>query len=89
MNHTPNEVLIIGFVALVALGPRQMPDTVRRAARGLAKLKQFSRSLKSELDEAVNNSIVTSAHDEFLAESFKEKSLEEMANNEGEDKDPS
>ena len=70
MNLTPNEVLIIAFVALVALGPRQMPDAVRRAATALTKLKQFSRSVKSELDEAVNNSIVTAAHDEFFSETI-------------------
>jgi hypothetical protein len=55
----------------------------------LTKLKQFSRSVKSELDEAVNNSIVTSAHDEFLAKPSSEKPAEETANNEGEDKDSS
>ncbi|MCH1615735.1 MAG: twin-arginine translocase TatA/TatE family subunit [Acidimicrobiales bacterium] len=87
MNLTPNEVLIIGFVALVALGPRQMPDAVRRAAAGLTKLKHFSRSLKNDLDEAVNNSVVTSGHDEFLAKSSNERSLEEIDDVKGDDKD--
>ena len=85
MNLTPNEVLIIAFVALVALGPRQMPDAVRRAATSLTKLKQFSRSVKSELDEAVNNSIVTAAHDEFLAKPSSEKSFGEIADSEDEE----
>lgn len=85
MNLTPNEVLIIAFVALVALGPRQMPDAVRRAATALTKLKQFSRSVKSELDEAVNNSIVTAAHDEFLAKPSSEKSFGEIADSEDEE----
>lgn len=85
MNLTPNEVLIIAFVALVALGPRQMPDAVRRAATALTKLKQFSRSVKSDLDEAVNNSIVTAAHDEFLAKPSSEKSFGEIADSEDEE----
>jgi|TARA_B110000444_G_scaffold235444_1_gene246475 Sec-independent protein translocase protein TatA len=85
VNLTPNEVLIIAFVALVALGPRQMPDAVRRAATALTKLKQFSRSVKSELDEAVNNSIVTAAHDEFLAKPSSEKSFGEIADSEDEE----
>ena len=85
MNLTPNEVLIIAFVALVALGPRQMPEAVRRAATALTKLKQLSRSVKTELDEAVNNSIVTAAHDEFLAKPSSEKSLGEIADSEDEE----
>ena len=89
MNLTPNEVLFIAFVALVALGPRQMPEAVRRAATALTKLKQLSRSVKTELDEAVNNSIVTAAHDEFLAKPSNEESFGEIANNESEDKGPS
>ncbi|MCS5571130.1 MAG: twin-arginine translocase TatA/TatE family subunit [Actinomycetota bacterium] len=65
MNLTPNEVLIISLVALVALGPKQLPEAVRRVAKGFADLRRFSSRIRSELDSAVEGEVERS-HDEEL-----------------------
>lgn len=65
MNLTPSEVLIISFVALIALGPKQLPEAVRRVGKGLADLRRFSSRIRNELDNAVEAGVEKS-HDEEL-----------------------
>lgn len=65
MNLTPNEVLIISLVALIALGPKQLPEAVRRVGKGFADLRRFSSRLRNELDNAFDAGVEKS-HDEEL-----------------------
>jgi sec-independent protein translocase protein TatB len=65
VNLTPNEVLIISLVALIALGPKQLPEAVRRVAKGFADLRRFSSRIRSELDDVVEGAVEKS-HDEEL-----------------------
>ena len=65
MNLTPSEVLIISFVALIVLGPKQLPEAVRRVGKGLADLRRFSSRIRNELDNAVEAGVEKS-HDEEL-----------------------
>ena len=66
MNLTPNEVLIISLVALIALGPKQLPEVARKAAKGLAQLRKMSAQLKSEVNTAVDE-VVEQSHVEELS----------------------
>jgi len=45
------EILIIGAIALVVIGPSKLPDFARALGRGLAEFKKASNELK----ETVNN----------------------------------
>ena len=65
MNLTPNEVLIISLVALISLGPKQLPEVARKAAKGLAQLRKMSAQLKSEVNTAVDE-VVEQSHVEDL-----------------------
>jgi len=73
VNLTPNEVLIICLVALVVLGPKQLPGAIRGIAKGLADLRRFSSQVRSELDNVVKGELdnvvkgeVEQSHDEKL-----------------------
>ena len=65
MNLTPNEVLIISLVALVALGPKQLPQVARQLARGVAQLRRFNSQIKNEFYTAVDEAVAES-HDRNL-----------------------
>jgi len=65
VNLTPNEVLIISLVALVALGPKQLPQVARQLARGAAQLRRLNAQIKSEFDAAVDDAVAES-HDRDL-----------------------
>jgi len=45
----PQELAVIALVALFVLGPERLPVAARWAARGLAKLRNFSVSASREL----------------------------------------
>ena len=49
------EMLIIGAIALVVVGPKKLPDIARALGRGLKELKKasndFKSAIKDELDE--------------------------------------
>ncbi|MDP7067855.1 MAG: twin-arginine translocase TatA/TatE family subunit [Acidimicrobiales bacterium] len=74
MNLTPNEVLIISLVALVALGPKQLPQVARQLAKGTAQLRRFSSQIKTEFESAIDDA-VAEAHGRDL-----EQQQEELAN---------
>ncbi len=60
VNLTPNEVLIISLVALVALGPKQLPQVTRQLAKGAAQLRRFSSQVKTELESAIDDAVAES-----------------------------
>ena len=74
MNLTPNEVLIICLVALVALGPKRLPQVARQLAKGAAQLRRLNAQIRNEFDAVVDEAVVES-HD---------RELKEQANPEGE-----
>ena len=61
VNLTPNEVLIISLVALVALGPKQLPQVARQLAKGTAQLRRFSSQIKLEFESAIDD-VVADSH---------------------------
>ena len=44
------EIVLIGVVALLVVGPNEFPGLVRNVGRGLGKLRGFLSSVKSDLD---------------------------------------
>ena len=71
MNLTPNEILIICLVALIALGPKQLPETARKIAKGVADLRRHSSQLRAEFTSGVEQTVEES-HDEELLRQAKE-----------------
>ncbi len=44
------EIMVIGVVALLVVGPNELPGLIRNVGRGLGKLRGFLSSVKSDLD---------------------------------------
>ncbi|MDH5560852.1 MAG: Sec-independent protein translocase protein TatB [Deltaproteobacteria bacterium] len=60
-NIGMTEMIIIGIIALVILGPSRLPGVARTIGKGLAELRrhtnEFKRTVSQELDEAAGNEI--------------------------------
>jgi sec-independent protein translocase protein TatB len=50
---SPDKILILGFLALVVLGPHRLPEAARTAGRFLGQLRRMSSSFQSEVREAL------------------------------------
>ena len=50
------ELLLIGIVALVVIGPEDLPDMFRQVGRFTAKLRQMSREFSRAMDQAAKES---------------------------------
>jgi len=48
-----SEIALIAVVALVVIGPKDLPEAVRGAARGIQKLRRMIGEFQSQADELV------------------------------------
>jgi sec-independent protein translocase protein TatB len=48
-----SEIALIGVVALVVIGPKDLPEAVRGIARGIAKLRRMAGEFQSQADDLV------------------------------------
>jgi len=60
-----SELVVIGLIALIVLGPKRLPEVARTAGRWLGKLRRFVAEVKQDLDREI--------HHEELAELRKLK----------------
>lgn len=63
-----SEILIIGVIALIVLGPDQLPELARTLGRFLNELKRSTESIKDDLKSQVNFDL-----DERRKEIYEEK----------------
>jgi sec-independent protein translocase protein TatB len=50
-----SELVLIALRALILLGPKRLPEVARAAGKGLARLRHFVNSVKSDLDAEMRN----------------------------------
>ncbi|MDB5372017.1 MAG: tatB [Belnapia sp.] len=48
-----SEIALIGVVALVVIGPKDLPEAIRGVARGIAKLRRMAGEFQGQADELV------------------------------------
>src|SRR5688500_4305177 len=48
-----SEIALIAVVALVVIGPKDLPEAVRGVARGVQKLRRMAGEFRSQADELV------------------------------------
>jgi len=48
-----SEIALIGVVALVIIGPKDLPEAIRGVARGVQKLRRMAAEFQSHADELV------------------------------------
>ncbi|MCX7931441.1 MAG: Sec-independent protein translocase protein TatB [Rhodovarius sp.] len=60
-----SEILLIAIVALIIIGPKQLPETLRGIARGIAKAKQAFRDFQAQADELVREANLQEVRDQI------------------------
>ncbi|MHB8742323.1 MAG: Sec-independent protein translocase protein TatB [Sulfuricaulis sp.] len=50
-----SELVVIGFIALVVLGPKRLPEVARTAGRWLAQIRRFIADVKTDIDREIHN----------------------------------
>lgn len=50
-----SELVVIGLIALIVLGPKRLPEVARTAGRWLAQIRRFINDVKSDLDREIHN----------------------------------
>lgn len=81
-----SEMLIIGIIALIFIGPDQIPETARTIARFLNELKRSTDGLKSHLTNEVR---FPRTLDEYVQASNKDNHTEHVENYEADHSQPS
>jgi sec-independent protein translocase protein TatB len=47
------EFLVVGVVALIVIGPKELPGVIRAVGRGMAKLRTMASDFRGQFDEAM------------------------------------
>lgn len=64
-----SELVLIGLVALIVLGPQRLPEVARAAGRWAARLRGFIDGVKRDMDSAIKDdelAALRKAHAELL-----------------------
>lgn len=70
------EMLIIGAIALVVLGPSRLPGVVRAIGRGLAEFRKATNEFKSTVTNEFENAAGTEVKDlAEMAQDLKKKNM--------------
>lgn len=56
MGISPTELLLIAIVALVVIGPKELPGALRSMGRTVRTLRRMAGALQSQVDELVRDS---------------------------------
>ncbi len=50
-----SELLVIGLVALIVIGPKRLPEVARAAGRWMVRLRRFVSDVKMDFDRELHN----------------------------------
>lgn len=53
LNFSPEKLLLVGFIALIVLGPQRLPHAARSLGRMMAQLRRMSASFQDEVRDAL------------------------------------
>lgn len=59
------EFLVIGVVALVVIGPKELPGVIRAVGRAMAKLRAMAGEFRSQFDDALREAELHDVKKEF------------------------
>lgn len=77
------EILLIGIVAIVVLGPEKLPETMANIFRFFKKVKNFLSEAKSSIDKELQIDELREEANQYKRELMSaSQKLEEMANRE-------
>ena len=52
---SPEKILVLGFIALIVLGPNRLPQAARSLGRFMAQLRAMSASFETEVRDALHD----------------------------------
>jgi sec-independent protein translocase protein TatB len=79
-----SEIFMIGIVAVVAIGPKEIPEVMKTAARVMRRLQYVRFALSQQFEDIMNE---TGVDDLRKSVNFEEKNFDEAAADEEEDVD--
>lgn len=57
-----SELVLIGTLALIVLGPKRLPEVARAAGKALAKLRRFVSGVKEDFNREMHNAEIMELH---------------------------
>jgi sec-independent protein translocase protein TatB len=60
-----SEIALIAVVAVVVIGPKDLPDAVRQVAKGVQKLRRMASEFQSQADELVREAKLEDVRDQI------------------------
>jgi sec-independent protein translocase protein TatB len=61
------ELLVIGIVALVVIGPKELPGLLRTAGNAMGKVRRMAAEFRSQFDEAMREAEIEEAKKAFTS----------------------
>jgi sec-independent protein translocase protein TatB len=72
-----SELLVIGVLALIVMGPERMPETVRTIGLWLGRLRQMFSAARSELENEVGmHEVRRQLHNEKILRDLEDSKVE-------------
>jgi sec-independent protein translocase protein TatB len=66
------EIVVVGIVALVVLGPEKLPGTIRTASLWIGRLRRSFNSIKTEIEKEIGaDEIRRQLRNEEIMEKFR------------------
>ncbi|MGL5445719.1 MAG: Sec-independent protein translocase protein TatB [Rhabdaerophilum sp.] len=65
------EFLVVGVVALIVIGPKELPGVIRSVGRGMAKLRAMASDFRGQFDDALREAELHDVKKEF--DNFKDQ----------------
>jgi sec-independent protein translocase protein TatB len=78
-----SELLVIGIVALVVIGPKELPGVVRMLAQNLGKLRRMASDFQSQFTDAMREMELAELKkdaEKLLTDATSSASLDEVKN---------
>lgn len=60
-----SELLIVGVVAVVAIGPKELPNTMRSLGRGVNKIRRMAGEFQGQFNQALKEANLEDVKKEF------------------------
>ena len=60
-----SELLIIAAVAIIVVGPRELPGLLRSVGKFVRKIKEMASEFQSQLDDAIDTEELKKLRDDF------------------------
>ena len=57
-----SELVVIGLIALIVLGPKRLPEVARMAGKWMGQLRRFISNVKQDLDREIHQDELADLH---------------------------